>query len=180
MHALLNSLALQVCMEDVVIKASMAPITLAGEEFEPGLTLAGVLQTRTLREAISAHYKVVSFTCLAGAFNIMGAKFRLNNSLAILNVNLLASASALSFGPIYFGGLGCDMKANTADDGVCLRAKLGIIPGPFEAYFYYTAELSIAGFFKVSSMISLDKTGLTAAFEYFMVIASVSALELDT
>jgi len=137
----------KVCMEDVVIKASMAPITLAGEEFEPGLTLAG-------------------------AFNIMGAKFRLNNSLAILNVNLLASASALSFGPIYFGGLGCDMKANTADDGVCLRAKLGIIPGPFEAYFYYTAELSIAGFFKVSSMISLDKTGLTAAFEYFMVIAS--------
>jgi len=136
----------KVCMEDVVIKASMAAITLAGEEFEPGLTIAG-------------------------AFNLMGAKFRLNNSVAILNVNILASASALTFGPIYFGGLGCDMKKNTKDDGVCLRAKLSVIPGPFEAFFYYTVEFSIAGFFKTATMVSLDKTGLTASFEYFMIIA---------
>jgi hypothetical protein len=136
----------KVCIENVIIKASMSPIVIAGENFEPGLTLAGQL-------------------------TIMDKVFVLNNTLAILRVELHASASALEFGPLSLGGLGCDMKPNTPDDGVCLRAKLGIIPGPFEAYFYFTAEFSVAGFFKVMGMISLDKTGLEAHFKLKVIIA---------
>ena len=33
----------KVCIENVIIKASMSPIVIAGENFEPGLTLAGQL-----------------------------------------------------------------------------------------------------------------------------------------
>ena len=62
------------------------------------------------------------------AYTIVVKVFVLNNTLAILRVELHASASALEFGPLSLGGLGCDMKPNTPDDGVCLRAKLGVIP----------------------------------------------------
>jgi hypothetical protein len=78
------------------------------------------------------------------------------------------------FGPLSIGGLGCDMIANTADDGPCLDAQFKVSPSPFTAYFKFTGSFSVAGFFSVSTDLLLDQNGLMLNFSTTLVIATAS------
>ena len=90
-----------ICFNQVIIKAAMAPVTIAKENFPAGLL----------------------FNATGTVF---GKKFGVAIVVGMVMVEAKASIQSMKFGPLAIGGLGCDMKKGTADDGVCFWFKFNL------------------------------------------------------
>jgi hypothetical protein len=92
------------CFKEVILKVSLEPMTMAGIDFPAGLLLN------------------------ASGY-IFGKEFGIMLNVGLINAEAKAYLKTLNFGPISISGLGCDLKAGTADDGICFWFKFSMPSG---------------------------------------------------
>ena len=98
----------EACIEDTTLKISAQTLIIAEEEFKAGLQIKGT-------------------------FHFFGEKFTLDISLHMIVFRALAfsHSKVVKWGPIEMSGYGCDLRANTKDDGVCIDIAVGVMPLEF-------------------------------------------------
>ena len=161
------------CFTQVILKASMAPVTIAKEEFPAGLLL----------------------NCTGSVF---GRNFGVLVNVGIIMIEAKAWIQNIVFGPISLTGLGCDMKKGTADDGVCLWFKFNLplsvemsnrrrlleateeeleslqdsaqaAMNQFALFFRFTGSFKALGFFEITALMELSLKGIYIKFVWFMI-----------
>jgi hypothetical protein len=135
------------CIENPTLKVSAMPILIAGEQFDAGIAIRGNI-------------------------TFFGVKFGIDISIGLIHVKVKGFCDKFKFGPMQLGGHGCDMRAGTSDDGLCLDISFQVYPKQ-EAYIRFTGSFSLFGLFKVEAHANLDVSGLYLKFAYQLGIFGV-------
>jgi hypothetical protein len=163
-----------ICFTQVILKASMTPITIAKEEFPEGLL-----------------FNATGY--------VFGKKFGMLINVGMIKAEAKAFIHNINLGPLSLTGLGCDLKKGTADDGVCFWFKFNVplsleyssetdkggggdlakkkadeAMKQFTLFFRFTGTMAALGFFKVSALMELSLKGMLISFQYWMVFSRAS------
>jgi hypothetical protein len=122
----------KVCIENPLLKISATAVVIAKETFEAGIALRGNI-------------------------TFFGVKFGIDVSIGLIHAGIKGFCDKFKFGALELGGYGCDMIKGTADDGLCLDIKFGLIPMDFHIKF--TGSFSVFGIFKTETHAKLDADG---------------------
>jgi len=136
----------KVCIENPLLKISATAVVIAKETFEAGIALRGNI-------------------------TFFGVKFGIDVSIGLIHAGIKGFCDKFKFGALELGGYGCDMIKGTADDGLCLDIKFGLIPMDFHIKF--TGSFSVFGIFKTETHAKLDADGLYLRFNYNFWLFSV-------
>ena len=126
-------------LRDFVVKASMADIYIAKEQFRMGLNLQFNL-------------------------TILGVRLEVDCLIDQIFIKVKMSVTPFSFAGLKLAGLGCDMKPDSGDEGLCLWIELGV--KPWRAKFQFTGVFSILGLLSAGGHAEISERGFYLGFVY--------------